>query len=83
MQLYSMLCGSLGGRGVWGIMDTCTCVGESLCCSPEAITTLLISYTPLEDKEFKKIFFKLTQDVIANQNSPVSTNELSLQLNTF
>ena len=83
MQLYSMLCGSLDGRGVWGIMDTCTCVGESLCCSPEAITTLLISYTPLEDKEFKKIFFKLTQDVIANQNSPVSTNELSLQLNTF
>ena len=64
-------------------MDTGIHSAESLCCSPEAITTLLISYTPLEDKEFKKIFFKLTQDVIANQNSPVSTNELSLQLNTF
>ena len=39
-----MLFGSLAGRGVWG-MDTGACMVESLCCSPETITTLLISYT--------------------------------------
>ena len=31
--------------GVWGRMDTCICMAESLCYSPETITTLLISYT--------------------------------------
>ena len=25
-------------------MDTCTCTAESLCCSPETITTILIDY---------------------------------------
>ena len=25
-----MLCGSLGERGVWGRMDTCTCIAEFL-----------------------------------------------------
>ena len=26
-------------------MDSCTCMVESLCCSPETITMLLINYT--------------------------------------
>ena len=43
-ELCSVLCGSLHGRGVWGKMDSCICVAESLCCPPEAITTLFISY---------------------------------------
>ena len=30
------------GGGVWGRMDTCTCMAEFLHCSIEAITTLLI-----------------------------------------
>ena len=38
-----MLCGSLDGSGVWGRMDTCICVAESLCYSPEAITTLFVN----------------------------------------
>ena len=42
--LCSMLCASLDGRGAWGRMDTCICVTESLHCSPETITTLLIGY---------------------------------------
>ena len=29
-ELCSMSCGSLDGRGVWGGMDTCVCVAESL-----------------------------------------------------
>ena len=45
-----MLRGSLNGRGPWGRMDTCICMAESLPCSPETITTLLISYTPIKKK---------------------------------
>ena len=44
MELCSMLCASLDGRGVWGRMDTCICMAESFWCSPKTITTLLISY---------------------------------------
>ena len=29
-------------------MDTCVCIAESLPCSPETITTLLIGYTPIQ-----------------------------------
>ena len=43
-ELCLMLCGSLDGRGVWGRMDTCVCMAESLHCLPETITTLLIGY---------------------------------------
>ena len=37
-EVCSMLCGSLDGKGVWGRMDTCTCMAEFLHCSPETIT---------------------------------------------
>ena len=33
-----------GWERVWGRTDTCICNAESLCCSPETVTTLLISY---------------------------------------
>ena len=39
-----MLCGSLDGRGVWGRMDTCIRMAETLHCSPEAITTLSVNW---------------------------------------
>ena len=42
MELYSMLCGSQDGRGVWGKMDTCICMAESLHYSHETMTTLLV-----------------------------------------
>ena len=54
-ELCSMLCGSLDGRGVWGRMDTCICMAESLCCALETITTLIIGYIPVQNKKFKKI----------------------------
>ena len=41
-------------EGVWGEMDTCICMAESLRCSPETITTLLIDYTPIQNKKLKK-----------------------------
>ena len=39
-----------GGGG----MDTCVCMAESLCSSPETITTLLIGYTPIQKNKKKQ-----------------------------
>ena len=36
-------------KGVWGRMDTCVRMAESLHCSPETTTTLLIGYTPIQN----------------------------------
>ena len=46
-----MLCVCLDGKGVWGRIHIYTCVVESFYCPPEAIT-LLIDYTPKQNKEF-------------------------------
>ena len=35
-------------------MDTGIYMAEALCCSPETITTLLISFIPIQSKMFKK-----------------------------
>ena len=43
----SMLCSILDGREVWGRMDTCICMAESLCWTPKTVTTLLIGYIPI------------------------------------
>ena len=45
-----MLCGSLDERRVWERLDTWICMAESIHCSPETITTLLIS--TIQDKKF-------------------------------
>ena len=52
--LCSMLCGSLDGRGVLGRVYTRICMAECLRCSPETITTLVISYTSIQNKKFKQ-----------------------------
>ena len=44
-----MLHGSLDGRGVWGRMDTCIFMAESLPCPPETSTMSLIGYTPMQN----------------------------------
>ena len=49
----AQLCGSLDGRAVWGRMDKCICMTGSLCCSPETVTALLISCTPMQNRKFK------------------------------
>ena len=36
-----------GRRIIWGRMHTCICMAEPLCCLPETIITLLISYIPI------------------------------------
>ena len=52
-ELCSLSRGSLDGRGVWGRGATCTCVAECLCRAPENITALLITCTPVQNREFK------------------------------
>ena len=37
-------------RGVWGRMNTCIWMAESLCGSAEAVITLLIGYTLIQNK---------------------------------
>ena len=41
---------------MWGRMDTCLNIwmAESLCCPPETQKTLLIGYTPIQNKKFIK-----------------------------
>ena len=53
MELHLMLSGSLDGCEVWRRMDTHIYMAKSLHCSPETITTLLIGYTPIQNKKFK------------------------------
>ena len=58
MELCSTLYGSLEGREVWERMNTCICMTDSLHCSSESITTLLMSYTPIQNKQFFKNHLK-------------------------
>ena len=55
--LLNVMCQS-GWEGVWGRMDTCICMAESLCRVPETSTTLLISYTPIQNAFGVKINVK-------------------------
>ena len=42
MELCSVLCGSLDGKGAWRRMGTYICMAESLCYAPQPITTLFV-----------------------------------------
>ena len=53
MELYSVLWASLDRRGAWERIDTYICMAESLHCLPEITITLLIGYTPKQNKKFK------------------------------
>ena len=53
-EVCSMSHGSRDGRGVWGRRDTCTCLAESLRCSPEIIITVLTDYAPAQNEKFGK-----------------------------
>ena len=55
MKLCSVICVSLNERGVCGRTDTCICMVESFCCSPETITTLLIDYTLIQNKKLNSL----------------------------
>ena len=48
-------------------------VTESLHCSPETVTTLLIGYTPIQDKKglcfFNSIFIPITDQVLGSMST--------------
>ena len=58
---------------VWGGMNTHICMAESLCCSPETITTLLISYNPIYDNKSVK---REEYSVGSNKNLKQSLNRV-------
>ena len=66
-----MLDGSLDGREVWGEWIH-VCLAESLHCSPETITILLITYTPIENKTFN--FKKVPSDYYFSFQSCIFTS---------
>ena len=70
-----MLCGSLDGRGVWGRMDRCICMAESLCCPPETITTLLIGYTPIYHIIYLWNLKNNTNELIYKTNSVIENKQ--------
>ena len=83
MELCSTLCASLNGRGIWGRMDTCICMAKSLCCSAKTATTLLIGYTPIQNKKFKvtnkknkelPLFFKKRKPINKKFVDPISSH---------
>ena len=57
--------GEIGGR-----IGTCVCMAKSLCCSPATITTLLISYIPIQNKKF---FKKALVSLLRNRVSVAGT----------
>ena len=56
----------LGWEGVWGRIDTCTRMAEFFCCPAETITTLLISYIPIQNK---KVFKKMKVEILLIEQS--------------
>ena len=62
MELCSVLCGSLDGRGLWGRTGTGICMAKSLHCSPETTTTLLIGY------QFSSVQF--SHSVVSDSSRP-------------
>ena len=71
-----------GWEGVWGRMETCICMAESLCCSPETITILLISYTLIQEKSSKQIKISCRKANIlryADDTPPIAGSEEELK----
>ena len=54
-------------------MDTCMCVAESPCYSPEMITALLIGYTPIQKKSWKKKFRPQKREEFAAKEGAISS----------
>ena len=67
MELCSMLHGCLDGRGVWGKMDTCISMVESLFSVHLKLTTLLIGYACVHTKS---LWVQFSRSVVSNSLLP-------------
>ena len=59
MELYSILCGSLDGRGVWGRMDTCICMSESLLFTwnyHNIVNQFSVQFSPVQSLSHVRLF---------------------------
>ena len=65
-EVCSVLCASLNGRGVCRRMNTCPCTAESLCCSPETTTTLLMAIPQYKIKSLESGERKKWKQKMAN-----------------
>ena len=54
--------------------NICMCIAELLRCSPETITTLLISYTPIQNEKFFVLFF-LSEQIVLGHNRMVGRKQ--------
>ena len=50
-------------RGIWERLDEYICMAESLCCSPNTITTLIIGYTPMQNKLKNKKRISISKEI--------------------
>ena len=77
MELCS--CASQDGRRVWGRMNTCICMAESLCCSPETTTMLLIRYFVVQSLSRVQLFVTPSKAALqASLSFTISWNLLRL-----
>ena len=53
-ELYWGLSNNLHGKRIWKRTDTCVCINDSLCCTSERNTTLLINYAPKQKFKINK-----------------------------
>ena len=58
MEFSSTLRGCLDRGGVCRRTDTCMCMAKSLCCPPESITAMLISYMLIKNKKLNNKILK-------------------------
>ena len=58
-------------------MNTCISMAESLHCSPEITITLLIGYTPIQNKKFKIWKKKRTKEPQSGNNSNTINREVN------
>ena len=65
----------MGGE-IWGRMDTCAYMAESLHCSSESITSLLIGYSPIQSVFGVKKYNKLKNKLV-EKKKPEASSEAS------
>ena len=76
-ELCLVLCGSLDGKGVWGKMDKCICMAESVCCPPQTITALSTDYQFSSVQSLSRVQLFATAWTAARQASLSITNSWS------
>ena len=73
-----ILYNNLNEERIWKRLDTCICITDSLLCTPEPITTLLINCQFSSVQSFSRVWLFATPWIAAHQASLSITNSRSL-----